>query len=268
MAKRTGKHVTNALTPLQVTRLSTPGRHADGGGLYLEIDPTGAKRWMLRIVRRKADAHGFVVKGTRHDLGLGKVSDVTLVEARERAAELRQAAAQGQDVLAILRAGRIVAGAKPAPSAPTFAEIAEQVHKAHKASWSNGKHVENWISTVRRYAYPHLAKMPVDTVEQHHAIRCLSPIWLEKSETARRVLQRMAVIFDHAKAHGHRRGDNPMSGIEHGLPKQTDRVKHHKAMPIDEVPGFIVKLREHDAEPITRLALEWTIVSAGAKIPQ
>lgn len=259
--KRTGKHVQTALTTLEVANLTAPGRHADGNGLYLEVEPTGAKRWTLRVVRRVADGQGRVTKGTRHDIGLGPVELVTLAEAREKARALRLAAMEGQDVMALARAGR-TAAAVIEPKGPTFRMVAEQYHTANKANWKNPKHAAQWLNTLTAYAFPVIGDMPVADVDQPHCLRVLSPIWLGKPETARRVRQRLRTVFDWAKTHGHRTGDNPIGGIEHGLPRQKDKVAHHVALDIDKLPGFMKALRAHNAEPETKLSLEWLILCA------
>ena len=41
----------NRLTARTVAALAKPGRHADGGGLYLKIDASGAKRWTFMWMR-------------------------------------------------------------------------------------------------------------------------------------------------------------------------------------------------------------------------
>ena len=87
--KRRGKHPDKALNAAKVRGLSRPGRHADGNGLYLVVDPSGAKRWMLRTV----------VAGRRRDIGLGSVRLVGLAEAREKAAQYRKLARGGGDPL-------------------------------------------------------------------------------------------------------------------------------------------------------------------------
>ena len=65
MAK--GKHPVNALTAMQIAKLSAAGRYADGNGLYLVVDTSGAKRWVLRTV----------VRGRRRDIRLGGLRTVT-----------------------------------------------------------------------------------------------------------------------------------------------------------------------------------------------
>src|SRR3954451_19551655 len=112
--KSRGKHPDKALTAVQVRNLKAPGRYADGNGLYLVVDPSGAKRWMLRTV----------VRGRRRDIGLGGLSLVSLAEDRKKALTLRKLAREGGDPLAERRKARA--------AVPTFAEAAERVHREHK----------------------------------------------------------------------------------------------------------------------------------------
>ncbi len=50
--KPRGRHPDKALSAVRVRAISEPGRYADGNGLYLVVDPSGAKRWVLRTVVR------------------------------------------------------------------------------------------------------------------------------------------------------------------------------------------------------------------------
>src|SRR5262245_61253119 len=114
MAKPTGTHREKILTAIAAAK-NGPGRHADGAGLYLEVDPprhpgerAGARRWLLRTV----------VHGRRRDIGLGSASIVTLAEAREEAAKFRKTARAGGDPLAERRK----------KAAPTFETAARQCY--------------------------------------------------------------------------------------------------------------------------------------------
>ena len=239
-----GRHPEKALTTVQVRSLKEAGRYADGNGLHLVVDPSGAKRWLLRIV----------VQGKRRDIGLGGVALVSLAEAREKALAYRKQAREGGDPLAERRKPKIIV--------PTFAEAVEQVHAGHKASWKNEKHAAQWLSTLRTYAFPHLGTRRVDQVDTPDVLRALAPIWLTKPETARRVRQRISTVLDWAKAAGHRIGDNPVEGVERGLPKQTERDEHHAALPYLEVPAFIARLRATGPGETARLAFEFLILTA------
>lgn len=105
--KRKGRHPEKALTAVEVRQAKVSGRYADGNGLYLVVDPSGAKRWMLRTV----------VRGRRRDIGLGGVALVSLAEAREKALSYRKLARDGGDPL--------VEKQKARTAVPTFAEAAE-----------------------------------------------------------------------------------------------------------------------------------------------
>lgn len=244
--KRRGSHPDKALTAVQVRQIKQPGRYADGNGLYLVVDPSGAKRWMLRTM----------VQGRRRDIGLGGITLVTLAEAREQALAHRKVARSGGDPLAEKRR------AQTEQSPLTFGQAVEQVHEAHKASWKNAKHAAQWLSTLQQYAVPHIGSVPVGKVESPDVLRALTPIWLSKPETARRVRQRIGTVLDWAKAAGHRDGENPVRGVIKGLPKQTQQVRHHEALPYSEVGAFIEKLREADASPSAKLAFEFLILTA------
>jgi integrase len=239
-----GRHPDKALTAVQVRSLKEPGRYADGNGLYLVVEPSGSKRWMLRIMVQKS----------RRDIGLGGVSLVSLAEAREKALTLRKLARDGGDPIAERR--------KEKATVPTFGEAAQRVHEEHKASWANAKHAAQWINTLTTYAIPHFGTRRVDQIETPDVLRALSPIWLTKPETARRVRQRIGTVFNWAKAAGYRTGENPVEGVAKGLPKQIDEVEHHAALPYVEVPAFLARLHASDRGEVTKLAFEFLILTA------
>jgi len=241
---KAGKHPEKALTAVRVRSLNMPGRYADGNGLYLVVEPSGAKRWLLRIV----------VQGRRRDIGLGGLSLVGLAEAREKALAYRKQAREGGDPLAERRKVKVVI--------PTFAEAAEAVHAEHKASWKNEKHAAQWISTLTAYAMPLIGEKKIDQIDTPDVLKVLSSIWLIKPETARRVRQRLGTVFDWAKAAGHRTGENPVDGVAKGLPKQPEKKNHHEALPYADVPAFVKELRALESDEIVRLAFEFLILTA------
>ncbi len=238
------KHPDKALSPVKVRNVREPGRYADGNGLYLVVEPSGSKHWLLRTV----------VKQKRTDIGLGSLRLVTLAEAREEAGRMRKIARAGGDPLAERRAARRVT--------PTFEAAACAVHTAHEASWRNEKHAAQWINTLKEYAFPKFGQKQVDQVESADIMRALNPIWLTKPETARRVMQRIRTVFEWAKASGLRSGDNPVEGVSKVLPKQTAAGSHHAALSYAKVSGFIKKLRKVNAEASSRLGFEFTILTA------
>lgn len=239
-----GKHPHKALTTTRINSIKSKGRFADGNGLYLVVDPSGAKRWVLRTM----------VRGKRRDIGLGGLKLVSLAEAREKAAEFRRTAREGGDPLAERRKATMVV--------PTFKEAAKAVYESYKAAWKNPKHAAQWISSLEAYAFPIIGGHRVNEIETSDVMRVLSPIWLSKPETARRVRQRIKSTLDWAKASGFRSGDNPVDGVTSGLPKHSDGDNHFSAIAYKEVPAFVAALRSSDANEIIRLAFELLILTA------
>ena len=170
--EKSRRHPDKALSAVKVRTISKPGRYADGSGLYLEVDPSGAKRWFLRTM----------VQGRRCHIGLGGLSVVSLAEAREAALAMRKIAKAGGDPLAERRKAKRVV--------PTFEAAAKKVHEEHAPAWKNAKHGQQWINTLRDYAFPIIGNRRVDKIDSADILKVLSPIWLSKPETARRVRQR------------------------------------------------------------------------------
>lgn len=235
-------HPHNRLTPPSVKNMG-PGRHADGGGLYLEVDKTGARRWFLRTM----------VQGRRKDIGLGPVSLVSLSDAREEARRLRKTARAGGDPIAERD--------KDKRQSMTFEEAARIVWADNIAPNNrNAKHVAQWLSTLEAYTFPTMGKRPVHAVDQADILRALAPIWTEKPETARRVRQRLRAVLDWAYASGHREGVNPVEGVDKALPKQRDRAVHHAAFPWRELPDLVARIAAVDG--MGALALRFAILTA------
>lgn len=228
-------HLSGKLTKKLVENLGA-GRHGDGNGLYLVVDPSGARRWIVRVVvKGQKNKKGAPL---RTDFGLGGADIVTLPQARDRALEYRRMAKQGLNPRFNTK-----------QEIPTFEEVAQQVHIERLPTWKNAKHGQQWINTLRDYAFPKIGRMPVDSIGQPEALMCLSPIWTEKHETARRLAQRIKTVLDVAKSKGFRSGENPITEIKDAkvLPKVTAKPKHHKAMKWQDVPAFYAELKNRNA---------------------
>ncbi len=169
---------------------------------------------------------------------MGGADVVTLYQARERALEYRRMAKQGLNPR--FSAQREI---------PTFEEVAQLVHIERMPTWKNVKHGQQWINTLRDYAFPKIGRMPVDSIGQPEALMCLSPIWMEKHETAKRLAQRIKTVLDVAKSKGFRDGENPIASIKDAgvLPKVTKKPKHHAAMLWQDVPAFYADLQKRKA---------------------
>jgi integrase len=239
--------LTGKLTKKLVENLGA-GRHGDGSGLYLVVDPSGARRWIVRVVvKGQRNLRGAPL---RTDFGLGGADVVTLNQARDRALEYRRMAKVGLNPRFNV-----------AREIPNFEEIAGQVHIDRMPTWKNAKHGAQWINTLRDYAFPKIGRMPIDSIGQPEVLMCLSPIWTDKHETARRLAQRIKIVLDVAKSKGFRSGENPVTAIHDAqvLPKVKAKPKHHNAMAWQAVPAFYADLRTRDA--MAAKALMFTCLS-------
>jgi integrase len=239
--------LTGKLTKKLVENLGA-GRHGDGSGLYLVVDPSLARRWIVRVtVKGQKNRMGAPL---RTDFGLGGADVVTLNQARDRALEYRRMAKQGLNPR--FNAKREI---------PTFEEIAQQVHIDRMPTWKNAKHGTQWINTLRDYAFPKIGRMPVDSVGQPEVLMCLAPIWTEKHETARRLSQRIKIVLDVAKSKGFRSDENPVTAVKDAqvLPKVKTKTKHHKAMRWQDVPALYSDLSARNA--MAAKALKFTCLT-------
>ena len=241
----------NRLTARQVTTLKEPGRHADGGGLYLRLTPTGARSWVFMSAR----------DDKRIEIGLGAAATVSLAAARQLAGQMRDAVALGTDPRAVMARNQVAA----APIVPTFVEFAEEYISSIEEGWKNAVHRQQWRSSLRDHA-ANLADMLIDQVDTESVLAALKPIWLTKPETARRVRGRIERILDAAKVKGLRPLDsvNPAAWRGHLailLPSQSKLERgHHPALPWKDAPAFMTQLRAREA--ISARCLEFIILTA------
>ena len=242
--KPKGRHPDKALSAAFCRTVAVPGRYCDGNGLYLQVDPSGARRWVQRLV----------VRGKSCALGLGSFSLVSLAGAREQALANRRIARAGGDPLAERRRARGI---------PTFEEAADQVLALHQAAWKNSSRTAQlWQATMRDYAYPHLAGKGVDQVTTADVMAVLLPIWTRKHETARNVRQRIGRVMKWAIAQGYR-NDNPAGeAITAALPKRPVPVRHMRALPHGEVCAAIATVRASRAWVGMQLAFEFLVLTA------
>lgn len=251
MAKRNS----NRLDPLSVASLiknKKAGRHADGGGLYLVVEPVGSARWAFLF--RWRDNRASPGAGRLREMGLGSASAVTLRRAREKAGGARAQLADGVDP---------IAARKIADGVPTFGEIADEViaTKTHEA---RGKATEARLKRSLQVYAANLRPMRVDAVDTAAVLAVLKPIWTTKTETAQKTRGLIESVLNAAKARGHRTGENPAAWrghLDHLLPRASKLSRgHHAAMNRDDLPNFVTMLRGREA--VAARAMEFLILTA------
>ena len=242
------------LSAKTVERTKQPGYYCDGGGLYLQVSPNVSRSWIFRYTRHARS----------HEMGLGSERDVSLAEARVKAADARRQLVNGIDPLAA-REGRRAQEKLAKAGTTSFAECAKKFIAAQRAAWQNGKHAEQWQNTLETYAGPVIGELAVRDVDTAHVLRVLEPIWAKKPETASRLRGRIERILDYARVRGYRSGENPArwrGHLDKLLPSALNRKTrgHHKALPYDELPAFMQELREQGGNAAR--ALEYLILTA------
>ncbi len=240
--KPKGRHPDKSLSAAFI-RSAPRGRHADGNGLYLFVQPSGARSWIQRLV----------IRGRRAELGLGSVALVSLAEAREKARANRKLARDGGDPLAEKRR---------AAGIPTFVEAAVTVIDQKKGGWHAPNTARDWLRCLEIYAFPRIGEMPVSEVSSADVLAILTPIWHVKMQRARSVRERMRAVLEWAVAMEWRT-DNPCDRVVPILGAQTEIVMHRRALPHGEVAQAIRTVRESSAPPMVKLAFEFLVLTAG-----
>jgi integrase len=220
-------------------------------GLLLTPSKSGCK-WTLRFTSP--------LTGKRRDAGLGTYPETSIAEAREKAHAMRKIIDIGQDPIEQRLKEREAAAV--AIAALTFEKAARTVHEELKPGWKNEKHAAQWISTLETYVFPKLGNRKLDAISPGACADVLRPIWLTKAETASRTRQRMHAVMQWAWAHGHITA-NPVTVVDHLLPKQSVKAEHQPAMPWAMVPKFVAThLAGHQPTDSTRAALLLLILTS------
>lgn len=251
MAREIGK-----LSALAVSKASEPGYYGDGGGLLLQVSKSGAKSWVFRFKSP--------LTAKAREMGLGSLATYSLAEARQRARESRQIVDAGRDPIAEREAER-QRNRLEAAMAMTFDQCAAAYIEAHRAGWKNPKHAAQWASTLETYASPVIGSLPVANVDMPLVLRILEPIWTTKNETASRLRGRIESVLDWATVRGFRTGDNPARWKGHlgkvlPAPGRVQKVKHHAALPYQQIGAFMKELRTR--EGMAARALEFLVLTA------
>jgi integrase len=231
-----------------------PGRHHDGGGLYLMVGKTGSRSWIFRYFR----------DGKAHDLGLGSADGVGLRLAREKRLACRTALLNGVHLAEqrlAERTERLLAAARSI----TFAVAAERYITAKCPEWHDPRLAGQWRQSLADYVFPTIGELPVAAIDTDIVHQLLDAIWLTKTETASRVRGRIEAILDWSATKGYRTGPNPARWRGHlenllAKPNKVKRVTHHPALPFADIGVLMSELRQVEGLPAR--ALEFLILTA------
>ncbi len=232
-----------------------PYRVSDGGGLLLDVRPTGAKVWLCRLT----------VDGKRRDMGLGSYPRVTLADARRAAQEARRLVTVGNDPIirreAATVARKAARQADETAKARTFAAMAEACIVAQAPGWKNARTDDLWRTSLKNYAFPVLGDMPVAEVDRAAVLRAIDGVWTSRPATGRKVLRRIGTVLRYAAAHGFRANDNPADArmLRHAGLSALPGGRNQPSLPWAKAPAFMKAL---DLMPgLAPLALRFCILT-------
>ena len=250
------KRQLHKLSAREAETITEPGRHGDGGGLYLAIE-TGAhgRRQWIFLYRASGT-------GKRRELGLGpakgKSKDgLSLGDARLKAADVRKMLAEGKDPAAERRAEAVMG--------ITFGKYADAFLQSIKAGFKGRNTLADWKRDLEVHCKPIRAR-GLDEITTNDVLAILTPIWMRINRTARETRSRIERVLDAAEANGFRSGKNPAmwKTLKPLLPKSKRSKRHHKAAPYKDVPAIVRALHtKHEAaDTAVNLAAEYIILTA------
>ncbi|HCN90354.1 MAG TPA: integrase [Oxalobacteraceae bacterium] len=227
-----------------------PYKLTDGGGMFLLIQPNGARYWRLK----------YRLAGKEKLLALGVYPQVSLSEARQKRDAARKSLETGSDPAHAKREQKRVTAEK---SEQTFERIAREWHKKGSVKWSAG-YAKKIMDSLDQNVFPEIGKRPIADITAKDMLHMLSKVETRGAlEITARVKQRCSAVFDYAitKLVTTNNPTHPLRGSF-----QAPKNKNHARLSIDEMPEFMRNLAAYDGRKQTALAIRfiaYTFVRTG-----
>lgn len=223
-----------------------PGKHRDGGGLWLKVRASGSRQWLFI----------FTLAGKPKEMGLGGYPKVSLERARDLAREARAAVAAGHDPVEARNAQKAQAKAQAdTREARTLAAIAKSTLTARQSELRDGGKAGRWLSPLRVHVLPSLGKRDISTLTGADIAKELRPIWQTKPDTARKALQRLGMCLAHARASGVPVDRGAIEDARELLGRQVHAPQHIASMDWRAVPGLYQKLENSPTDRALKLLI-------------
>lgn len=237
-----------ALTDAQLRNLTEPGRHFDGGGLYLELTKAGGKYWRLK----------YRYGGKEKLLAFGGYPGVSLKAARDQASEARKVLSDGGDPGELRRAEK----AKTVHESINTLEAVSRDWMKHQAARWDVETAGRIRASLEADIFKPLGARPLASIKPGEIMEAVKKIETRgASDQAGRVLQRVKAVYRWAVIH-ERIQTNPMLDLVPSEILQPRQVQHRAAMTDKELPEFLAKLAAYDGDPHTVHALRLLILTA------
>ena len=218
-----------ALTALEVSKSKAtdkPQRLADGGNMYLLVQPNGAKYWRM----------DYRLAGKRKTLAIGVYPDMSLAEARDRREQARKLIANGVDPVAVKQAQKV---ASVALSENSFEIIAREWFAKHSPNWKEN-HSSKILARLENDLFPWIGARPIGDINAPALLAAIRRIEARGAlETAHRVLAICGQVFRYAVATGRAERD-PTGDLRGALPP-VKRGNHFAAITEPKKVGELLR---------------------------
>lgn len=228
----------------KATEMSDVGKYGDGDGLWLHKRDVKKGKWILLVT----------VHGRRREMGLGAFPEVSLGEARLEADKWRAVIRKGLDPIKERQRQRREAER----NLHILKDVAADAFESRKAGLKGEGKAGRWFSPVEHHILPKLGKVPVADIDAVDIRETLKPIWHSKADTARKAMNRLKLIMQHAAALGLDVDLQATDKAKALLGKQRHTVKHISALHWSDIPEFYESLNE---QTVTHLALRLLILN-------
>lgn len=236
------------LTDAKLRNLADPGKHFDGGGLYLELTKAGGRYWRMKY------RHG----GKEKRLAFGVYPAVSLKDARDQATAARKVIQSGDDPGALRKADK----AKAAHEAVNTFEAVARDWLQHQAGRWESVTADRVKASIEADIFPALGARPMVSIKPGEVMVAVKKIEARgASDQAGRVLQRVKAVFRWAVTH-ERIGSNPMLDLVSSEILKPRQVNHRPALADKDLPAFLGKLDAYEGDPNTVQALRLLMLTA------
>jgi len=237
--------LTSPLTAMQVRNAKPkdkPYKLFDGGGLYLDVLPSGSRIWRFKFRQPN---------GKENRLTFGPYPEITLQEAREKRLDTRRLMLQGTDPAKHRDDAKRLLAER---ASNTFEKIAREWYANKVPTWSE-RTAKNMIVRLEADIFPAIGSRPITELKHRDIIDALRKIEDRgATEIAKRLKAVCSQIFSYAIQCGLTER-NLVADMKDVL--KTRRASHFAAIDADELPAFLASLERNEArmfEP-TRIAV-------------
>lgn len=247
-------NISRALTDVEVRKAKPaekPYKMTDGGGLYLLVQPSGAKLWRMK----------FRLHGKEGLYAIGAYPDVSLAAARNEHRAAREMVAAGTNPVHARKADR-----EQAAQAQLRAKVGE--FSAVVDSWKEANNprlaplsIKQRDREVKNYLLSEFKGRAIERITRLDIAPMLKTVEKRVPEVARNLRNYLSAIFEHAIDLG-LISANPVP------PPRTIKRRasvSHAAMDMGRIPGFLAAVNASNANPETKTAMQLVLLTACRK---